>query len=89
MLVLIVFFFFFSFFFLLSSFDHCMLPMLFENEIYLISLTLGLLCCALCRCQVETVVVGAIAVSPTFESCECMNIEGWVLRKTKGRLRVM
>ena len=75
-LIVVVVVVFFFFFFLLSSFDHCMLPMLFENEIYLIFLTLGLLCCAPCRCQVEIVVVGAITVSPTFESCECMNIEG-------------
>ena len=54
--LIVLFFFLFLF---LQNFDHCVFPMFFENEIYLIVLTLGLLCCALCRCQVEVVVVGA------------------------------
>ena len=69
MLVLIVvvvslfflfFFFFFSFLFLFG-FDHLYASYIFENEIYLIFLTLGLLCCVLCRCQIVVVAVGAIA----------------------------
>jgi uncharacterized membrane protein len=45
----------------LYNFDHCVFPVFFENKIYLISLTLGLLCCAFCRCRVRVVVVGASA----------------------------
>jgi hypothetical protein len=63
--------------------------MLFENKIYLISLTLGLLCCYFCRCPIEAVVVGIVAGPHAFDSCECMNIEGQTLRKTCGRLGVM
>ena len=45
----------------LHNFDLYVFPISFEDEIYLISLTLELLCCALCRCQVRVVVVGARA----------------------------
>ena len=55
--------------------------MLFENKIYLISLTLGLLYFSFCRCRIEAVVLGIIAGPHAFDSCECMNIEGQTLEK--------
>ena len=66
----------------LHNFELCVFPIFFEDEIYLISLTLKLLCYALCRCPVRVVVVGIVAGSHALDSCECMNIEGQILRKT-------
>jgi hypothetical protein len=43
----------------LHNFDLYIFPISFENEIYLVFLTLGLSCCALCRCLIEVVVAGA------------------------------
>uniref|UniRef100_A0A2N9FKW6 Uncharacterized protein n=1 Tax=Fagus sylvatica TaxID=28930 RepID=A0A2N9FKW6_FAGSY len=37
---------------------------------------------ALLRCLIEAVAVGAIAGPHALDSCECMNIEGQILRKT-------
>ena len=63
--------------------------MLFENKIYLISLTLGLLRYSFCRCRIEAVVVEIIAGPHALDSCECMDIESQTLGKTCGRLGVM
>jgi hypothetical protein len=54
----------------------------FENEMYLISLTLGLFVALSCRCLTEVVVAEIIAGPHALDSCECMNIEGQILRKT-------
>ena len=66
----------------LHNFELCVFPISFEDEIYLLSLTLELLCCALCRCQVRVVVSEIVAGPHALDSCECMNIEGQILRKT-------
>jgi hypothetical protein len=53
----------------------------FEYEVYLAFLALGWLVVAfLYRCLIGVAVMNA--ASPAFESYECMNIEGWALRKT-------
>ena len=65
----------------LYKFDHYVF-FFFEYEIYLIFLTLGLLVALSCRCLTEAVVAEIIANPHALDSCEYMNIEGQILRKT-------
>jgi hypothetical protein len=61
----------------------------FEYEVYLAFLTLRLLVVLFCRCLTKAVIAGIIAGPHALDFCECMKLEGWVLRKTLGRLGVM
>ena len=54
----------------------------FEYEVYLAFLALGLLVVLLCRCPTEAEVAGIIASPHSLDFCECMNIEGQILKKT-------
>jgi hypothetical protein len=56
--------------------------MLFENEIYLIFSDSLIVHCSFCRCLTDVVVAEIVADPHTLDSCECMNIEGQILRKT-------
>jgi hypothetical protein len=54
----------------------------FEDEVYLAFLALGLPVALSCRCLTEAVVAEIVAGPHALDSCECMNIEGQILRKT-------
>uniref|UniRef100_A0A2N9J696 Uncharacterized protein n=1 Tax=Fagus sylvatica TaxID=28930 RepID=A0A2N9J696_FAGSY len=51
-------------------------------EVYLAFLALGLPVALSCRCLTEAVVAEIVAGPHALDSCECMNIEGQILRKT-------
>jgi hypothetical protein len=64
-------------------FDCLFLSLGFVDEVYLAFLTLGWLVVAfLCRCLIRVVVAKIIAGPYALDSCEGMNIEGQILRKT-------
>ncbi len=54
----------------------------FEYEVYLAFMALGLPVALSCRRFTEAVVAEIVAGSHALDSCECMNIEGQILRKT-------
>jgi hypothetical protein len=63
-------------------FDCLFLSLGFEYEVYLAFLALELPVALSCKCLTEVVVAEIVAGPHALDSCECMNIEGQILRKT-------